>query len=176
MSHVHAFSCIRTFYSIYFNIFLLLGTFLILSLSLSLSFVCVSMLLWHPNAPKCKSTMSWNPLHSRASTSSDPTPFSVQFCDEKAKSDFFENFSRRGIHSERQVILSDSSDTDLPLPSIVGNGSHCMMSRSLIHPCLSRSFTSTCMDLIFQYLFLLLTFEVRALWSHRIVYPMYSVS
>ena len=25
-----------------------------------------------------------------------------------------ENFSRRGVHSERQVILSDFSDTDLP--------------------------------------------------------------
>ena len=48
------------------------------------------------------------------STSSNPTHFSILFHDEKAKSDFFENFSRWGIHSERQVILSDLSDTDLP--------------------------------------------------------------
>ena len=65
-------------------------------------------------APKCKSTSSRNPLCSEASTSSEPTPSHVWFHDEKAKSDFFENFSRRGIHSECQVILSDFSDTDLP--------------------------------------------------------------
>ena len=29
--------------------------------------------------------------------------------------DFLENFSRRGIHSKRQVILSDFSDTDIPI-------------------------------------------------------------
>ena len=43
-------------------------------------------------ASKCKSTPSRNPLRSRASISSDPTPFSIQFRNEKAKSDFFENF------------------------------------------------------------------------------------
>ena len=65
-------------------------------------------------APTHKSTPSWNPLHSGASTSSDPTPFSVRFCDEKAKMDFFENFSKRGVHSKCQVILSDFSNTNLP--------------------------------------------------------------
>ena len=60
-----------------------------------------------------KSTPSQNPLRSGTSTSSDPIPFFVQFHDEKAKMDFFENFSRRGIHLERQVILLDFFDTDL---------------------------------------------------------------
>ena len=63
-------------------------------------------------APKCKSTPSQNPLRSGAS-SSDPTPSHVKFRDEKAKLDFSENFSRRGIHSKRQVVLLDFSDTDL---------------------------------------------------------------
>ena len=35
------------------------------------------------------------------------------FC-EKAKDDFFENFSDWVIHSERHVILSNFSDTSLP--------------------------------------------------------------
>jgi len=65
-------------------------------------------------APKCKSTPSWNPLCSGASTSSNPTPSHIRFRDKKTKLDFFENFSRRGVHSERQVILSDYSNTDLP--------------------------------------------------------------
>ena len=49
------------------------------------------------------------------STSSNPTSSHAQFPDEKAKTDFFENFFRRGVHSECQVILSDFFDTDLPI-------------------------------------------------------------
>ena len=64
--------------------------------------------------PKHKSTPSRNPFHSRASTSSDPTPSFVWFCDENARKAFSENFSRRGIHSECQVILADFADIDLP--------------------------------------------------------------
>ena len=80
---------------------------IMLSLSFFLALVC-SM------APKCKSTPSQNPLHSRASTSSNPTPSHVWFRNDKARKDFLENFSRRGIHSECKVILSDFFDTDFP--------------------------------------------------------------
>ena len=65
-------------------------------------------------APKRKSTPSQNLLCSGASTSSDPTPSHIRFCDEDAQKDFLENFSQRGVHSESQVILSNFSDTDLP--------------------------------------------------------------
>ena len=67
-------------------------------------------------APKRKSTLSLNLFCSGVSSSSpfDPTPSHVWFHDEKAKSNFSENFSRRGIHSERQVVLSDFSNTNLP--------------------------------------------------------------
>ena len=81
------------------------------SLSLFLSVSC-SM------APKRKSTPSQNPLRSGASSSSSPidsTPSHVQFRDEKACMDFLENFSRHSIHLECQVVLSDFSDTDLPI-------------------------------------------------------------
>ena len=63
--------------------------------------------------PKRKSTPTWNPLHSGASSSSDPTLSHIQFRDDDAFKAFSENFSRRGIHSERQVILTDFADTDL---------------------------------------------------------------
>ena len=54
-------------------------------------------------------------MRSKASTSSsDPTPSSIQFRDEDARKDFSENFSRQGVHSERRVILADFADTDLP--------------------------------------------------------------
>ena len=102
--HFHAYvpSC---FYLLILNVF---DTFLILTLSLS----CVSCIM----APKRKSTLSLNLFCSGVSSSSpfDPTPSHVWFHDEKAKSNFLENFSRWGIHSERQVVLSDFSNTDLP--------------------------------------------------------------
>ena len=65
-------------------------------------------------APKHKSAPSRNPLHSKACTSSNPTPSHIRFRDEDARKAFLENFSQRGIHSERRVILADFADTDLP--------------------------------------------------------------
>ena len=64
--------------------------------------------------PKRKSTPTRNPLHSGVSSSSDLSPSNVRFHDDDAFKAFSENFSRRGIHSERQVVLSDFADTDLP--------------------------------------------------------------
>ena len=65
-------------------------------------------------APKRKSTPARNPLRFDASSSSDPSPSNVWFRDDDAFKEFSENFSRRGIHLERQVILLDFADTDLP--------------------------------------------------------------
>ena len=65
-------------------------------------------------APKCKSTPARNPLHFGASTSSDHAPLSLRFHNDDAHKAFMENFSRRGIHSKCQVILSHFADTDLP--------------------------------------------------------------
>ena len=65
-------------------------------------------------APKHKSTPAQNPLHSGASSSTDPSPSTVWFRDDDAFKAFLENFSGRGMHSERQVVLSDFADTDLP--------------------------------------------------------------
>ena len=89
------------------------GAFLLLSFSLSLS-LSFSLSDSLHMAPKRKSAPSRNPIRFRAS-SSDPTPLHVRFHhDEKARQDFLENFSKRGIHSERRIILSDFSNTTLP--------------------------------------------------------------
>ena len=63
---------------------------------------------------KRKSITTRNPLRSGASSSSDPSPSNVRFLDDDAFKAFSENLSRRGIHSECQVVLSDFADTDLP--------------------------------------------------------------
>ena len=79
-----------------------------LSFSPSLSVYDSSM------APKRKSTLAQNPLHSGAFSSFDSAPLSLQFCDDDAHKKFSENFSRRGVHSERHVILADFVNIDLP--------------------------------------------------------------
>ena len=100
-------SCIRTLFSFLSLVRYCDYVFLSLSLSLSLS-DRLQM------APKCKSIPSWNPLHSRTS-SSDSTPLHILFHDEKAHKEFLENFSNCGIHLECHVFLSDFSDTALPI-------------------------------------------------------------
>ena len=97
-------SCIRTFL-FYLLVLSVDGAFLLVSFSLSL-------LNGLRIAPKHKSALSRNPLHSRASF--DPTPIHVWFYDEKARQEFSENFSKRGIHLQCHVILLDFSDTTLP--------------------------------------------------------------
>ena len=79
-------SCIHTFSFSYLLCWLSLSFSLSLSLSDTLRM-----------APKRKTTPSWNPFHFEAS-SSNPTPLSIRFYDEKAHQDFSENFSKHGIH------------------------------------------------------------------------------
>ena len=112
MSHVHAFSMHMYLFSHILTILNCFGTFLIVSFSLPLFLftLVVSM------APKRKSTLARNPLRSGASSFSDSTPLSLslRFYDDDAHKAFSENFSRRGVHSEHQVILADFADIDLP--------------------------------------------------------------
>ena len=102
--------CIRTLFSIYLLYLNCFGTFLIVSLSLPLFLftLVVSM------APKHKSNPSQNPFRPGASSSFDPTLSHIRFCDKDARKDFSENFSWRGVHSERWVILANFADTNLP--------------------------------------------------------------
>ena len=105
------FPCIRTLFSIYLILLILLGNFLIVLLFF-LSLILFTLVGFM--APKHKSTPARNSLRSSASSSSDPSPSNVRFCDDDAFKAFLENFSRRGIHSERQVVLLDFADIDLP--------------------------------------------------------------
>ena len=79
-----------------------------LFLPLNLFMLVVSM------APKHKSTTTRNPLRSGALSFTDPSPSNIRFRDDDAFKAFLENFSRRGIHSEHQVVLSDFADTNRP--------------------------------------------------------------
>ena len=93
MSYVHAFP-MHTYSPFYiFDIFELLGTFLIVLLFfffllLNLFTLVVSM------APKRKSILARNPLRFGVSSSTDPLPSNVRFHDDGAFNAFSENFSR----------------------------------------------------------------------------------
>ena len=162
----HAFSCIRTLHSLYFVILNCIGAFLRVSFPLSLSsFRLVAS--WHLNKnllrpgtlfilghllllippPLLSSSVMRRPNRTSLRTSLD------------------EVFIRNA-----KSFYQTSLTLTYPLSSTVRVGSHCVMSRSLVCPCLYRSSTLTCIDLIIQCLSLLLAFEVRALWSHRILY------
>ena len=99
---------LQFFIFFYIDLLVLFCVSLSLSLSLSLFLELVCSM-----APKRRSTLSQNHLHSGASTSSNSTPSYIWFRDDKARKNFSKNFSQRGIHSKRQVILSDFSNTDL---------------------------------------------------------------
>ena len=110
MSHVHAFSMHVYFFSHILIIVNCFGTFLIISFSFPLLLVTLVVSM----APKHKSTPARNPLHSGASTSSNHAPLSLRSHNNDAHKAFTKNFSRRGIHSERRVILGHFADTNLP--------------------------------------------------------------
>ena len=111
MSHVHAFPMHMY---LLFNIFDIIDVAWDFSVCSSLFLLLSLFTLVVSMASKRKSTPTWNPFRSGASSSSDPSPSNVWFRDDDAFKAFSKNFSRRGIHSERQVVLSDFADTDLP--------------------------------------------------------------
>ena len=91
MSHVHAFSM---------HMYLIFNIFDIIDIAWDF-FDCSSLFLplnlftlVVPMAPKRKSTFAWNPLRSNASSSTDPSPSNVWFCDDDAFKAFSDNFSR----------------------------------------------------------------------------------
>ena len=127
-------------------------------------------------APKHKSTPSQNPLHSMGPLHLLILSFLL-----------FGSVMRMPERTSRRTFLDEvfiwnvesfwqTSPTLTYLMSFtVGVGSHCVTSRSYVHPCLFESFTPTCMDSILQYLSFILAFEVCALLSHRSWYPMCSM-
>ena len=170
MSHVHAFPCIHSFYSLYFDniLFCCLGLFW-LSLSPSLSSVCVSLLLWHPNANLLRLGTLFVTRHPLFLILHHLMSGSVM---RRPNWTSLRTFPDKAFIFNTKSSCWTSPTLTFPLSSTVENGSHYVTSRSPVHPCWSRSSTPTCMNLNFKYLSLLLVFKVRALLSHRILYLM----
>ena len=132
MSHVHAFP-LHTY--LIFNIFDIIDIAWDFFYCSFLFIPLILFMLVMSMAPKRKSTPARNPLRTGASSSSDPLPSNVWFCHDDAFKEFSENFFRRGIHSEHQVIFRTLPTPTFPLSFTVGDGSHCVTSRSHVLPC-----------------------------------------
>ena len=107
------------------------GAFLIVSFfPLSTLFTLIVFM-----APKCKSTLSQNPLHSGASSSSDPTPSHIRFRDEDTRKDFSENFLDEVFIRNAEPFWWTSLTLTYLMSFTVRVGSHCVTSRSHVLPC-----------------------------------------
>ena len=112
MSHVHVFSIHMYFFSHIFTIVNCFGTFLIVSFSLPLfMFTLVVSMVWYLRVNLLRLETLFIPklLHLLILL------LSLCFHDDNAHKAFLKNFSRRGVHLERQVILADFVDIDLPI-------------------------------------------------------------
>ena len=132
MSYVHAFSCIRSFFSIYLLYLKCVGTFLIVSLSLPLSSVCVSLCLWHLNVslfrPKTLFVLG-HPFH--LTLLLHLFSFVMKMPERPSR----RTFLNEAFILNAKLSWRTSPTLTYPMSFIVEVGSHCVTSRSHIHPC-----------------------------------------
>ena len=158
------FPCIRTFFSIYLILLMLLGTFLIVLLFFYLYFCLRQSCLWHLNINPIQPETLFVPVLLHLLILHLLTFGSVMMM-------LLKHFRRTSldeafIRNAKSFCRTLSTPTFL-LSFTVGDGSHYVISRSHVLSCLSRSSTPTCTGLIVQYLSSSLAFEVRAFLSHR---------
>ena len=159
MSYVHAFPHIRSFFSIYLDIFELFWDFSNCLLSLSPLSVHVSLLLWHPNVNLLRLGTLFVSMHPLLSTLLlSLSSFVMRRPNWTSLRTFLDEAFILNAKSSCRTSLTPT----YPLSSTIGNGGHYMTPRSLVHLWWSWSFTLTCMDSIFQYLISLLVFKVLA--------------
>ena len=123
--------CICTLFSIYLLYLNCFGTFLIVSFfSLSLLFILIVFM-----APKRKSALSWNPLHSGSSFFFILLllifGFVMRMPERTSRRTFLDEVFIRNTESFWRI----SPTLAFPLSFTVRDGSHCVTSWSLVHPC-----------------------------------------
>ena len=157
--HSHAYVLSFQYILIYLNCLIL---FWLSSLSLPL-FIYVSLLLWHQNVNLlCLGTLFV--LGHLLLLTLPPSLFGSMM--RRPDRTSLRTFPDKTFIQNATSSCRTSSTLTFPQSSTVGDGSHCVTSRSHVHPCWYRSSTLTCMYLIFQYLISLLAFEVCTLLSH----------
>ena len=119
-------------YSIYFDIFLQLGTFQIVSFSISFSSICISLLLWHLNTnllrPKTLFVLGHLLLLILLLS------LSGSMIRRSNRTSLRTSLDEAFIRNAKSSCWTSLTMT-FPLSSTIGNGGHCVTSRSPVHPC-----------------------------------------
>ena len=132
MSHVHAFPMHTNYLFNILAIFELLWDFSdCLSLSPSLS-VCINLCLWHLNASLLRPRTLFIPGHPLLSILHHLMSGSVMTRPNRTS---LRTFPNEAFILNTKSSCQTSPTLTFPLSSTVGNGSHCVMSLSLVHPC-----------------------------------------
>ena len=155
-------SCIFMHTSFTFNLFLYIwtvfGTFLSVSFFSPYSLVYISM-SWHRNVSLLRLETLFVPGHLFLLI--PPPPLFGSMMSKPERTSRRTSLDKAFIRNVKSFCWTSPTLT-YPLSFTVEVESQCVTSRSPVHPCWSKSFTPTCMDLILQYLSSLLMFEVRA--------------
>ena len=132
MSYVHAFPHIRSFFSIYLDIFELFWDFSDCLLSLSPLSVYVSLLLWHPNLNLLHLGTLLVPMHPLLSTLLLSLSISVM---RRPNWTSLRTFLDEAFILNAKLSCQTSLTLTYPLSSTIGDGGHYVTPRSLAHPC-----------------------------------------
>ena len=155
-------SCIFHAYIPFFFILLILNVLVLFCLSLSLSFFQL-VALWHLNRNLLYPETLFIPRHFLLHPLRIlPPPMSDSMMIKPVRT-FRRTFHNVAFIWNAKSFYPTFLILTFLLSSIVGVGSHCVASQSLVFTWSYRSFTSTYMDSTIMYLILSLTFEVHAL-------------
>ena len=157
MSHVHEFSCIHTFISLYSYIFMCLVIFCV-SLFLPFSFFWL-VASWHLNENPLRPRTLFVLGHVLLLTLHLHTYGSVMI---KPEMNFWRTFVDEAFIWNAQSSYQIFSILTYPLSLTVGVGDHFVTSRSLVPLWSYRSFTPICTESTLLYLISSLVFVVRA--------------
>ena len=135
--------------------------------SLPLSLLFTSVASWHLNVNLLRLETLFISRHPLLPTLLSHTSGFVM---RRPKRTSLRTFLDEAFIRDAKSFCQTSLTLTYPLSFTVGVRSHSVTSWSLVHPCLFKSSTPTCMDLIIHYLSLLLVFKVCALWSLWILY------
>ena len=161
MSHVHAFSCIHTFNSIYFDIFVS-GAFLIVFLSFSLSLPLTLVASWHLSISLFRPGTLFVPEHLLLLFHLTPLLLTSSFVMRRPNRTSLRTSHNAAFIQNTKSFCQTSLTLTCLLSSTVRVGSHYVARRSCALPWSYRSSTPICTDLITLYPSLSLTFRVYA--------------
>ena len=147
----------------YISIYLVVGTFLIISLSFFLSLPLTLVASWHLSVSLLRPGTLFVPWHLLLLLHLTPLPPTFDSVMRRPNRTSLRTFHDEAFIQNAKSFYQTSLTLTCPLSSTVGVGSHCVAFQSPVLLWWYRSVTPTCTDLTILYLSLSLAFKVCAL-------------